>query len=100
MPFKIGKALGRDKISGKVDITFKPVKGRVVYHDSICIAEYEPMFTSPGAAGIGNSSCGMPTALQLSTMMWKPKDYSSDPGSRSGAYGMRIESAAIIIFLK
>jgi len=38
----------------------------------------------------------MPTALQLSTIVWKARDYSVDPSSRSEAYGTSIQCAAII----
>ena len=38
----------------------------------------------------------MPTGLQLSTIVWKGRDYSTGLNSRSEAYGMTIECAAII----
>ena len=96
LPFKIGKVLGRNKSTSNVRIDFKLVQGRVGCHDSIRITEYEPTFSSPSAGSFGTGTHQMPTALQLSTTVWKARDYSVDPSSRSEAYGTSIQCAGII----
>ena len=87
LPFKIGKVLGRNKSTSNVRIDFKPVQGQVGCHDSIRITEYEPTFSSPAAGDFGTGSHQMPTALQLSTIVWKARDYIIASTSRSEAYG-------------
>ena len=96
LPFKIGKVLGRNKSTSDIRINFKPVQGQVGCHDSIRITEYEPTFSSPSADGFGTGTHHMPTALELSTIVWKARDYSVDPSSRSEAYGTSIQCAGII----